>query len=177
MVIAKKNAVTEKNTPKFLSFWAVTKNLGFMNWLTKKQAKANKIARERKWKVAESCFSIWVYSEAISRAAVKQKPIIKSAQSMLWMWWCTTTKAAASAGTPTGSTPSSPAARSGSTAPPEEEGCGLDFEKSWSKFVINWRKNSLRIFVIFIFETVESSGWGLGYCLFFFLWLNFSWIY
>ena len=58
MVMAKKNAVTEKNTRKFLSFRAMTKNLGFMNWLTKKQAKVNKIARESKWKVVESCVLI-----------------------------------------------------------------------------------------------------------------------
>ena len=51
----------------------------------------------------------------------------------MWMWWCTTTKRAEAAGTLTGSTPSSPAARSGSsesTASPEDEGCGLNFEKS-----------------------------------------------
>ena len=104
-----------------------------MNWLTKKQAKANKIARESKWKVAESCVLICADSEAISRATDKQKPIIKSAQAKLWMWWCTTTKPAASAGASTGSTPSSPAARSGSTASPEDEGCGccrLNFGKS-----------------------------------------------
>ena len=58
MVMAMKNAVTEKKMRKFLSFRAVTKNLGFMNWLTKKQVKGNKIARESKWKVAKSCVLI-----------------------------------------------------------------------------------------------------------------------
>ena len=76
---------------------------------------------------------------------------------MLWMSRCTTTKPAAS----TGSTPSSPSGRSGSTAPPEDEGCGLNFEKSWRNFVINERKDFFRMFVIFISVTVESSGWGL----------------
>ena len=99
-----------------------------------------------------------MYSEAISRAADRQKPIIKSAQSMYRMWRCTTTKAAASAGTSTRLTPSSPVARFGLKASPEDEGCGLNFEKSWSNFVINGRKDSLRIFVIFIFVIVESSG-------------------
>ena len=48
MVMAMKNAITVKNMPNFWSTWAVTKNLDldFMNWLTKKQAKANSIARE-----------------------------------------------------------------------------------------------------------------------------------
>ena len=138
-----KIAVTEKNTPKFLSFWAGTKNLGLMNWLTKKQAKANKIARESKWKVTGSCDLIWAYTEVISRAADRQKPIIKSAQSMLWMWWCTTTKPASSAG-----------ASTGSTASPQDEGfgcCGLNFGMSWSNFGISGRKNSSRVVVILIF--------------------------
>ena len=120
-----------------------------------------------------------MYSEAISRAADRQKPIIKSAQSMYRIWRCTTTKAAASAGTSTGSTPSSPVARSGSKASPEDEGCGLNFEKSWSNFVINGRKDSLRIFVIFIFMTVESSGQGLlpfFSLFFFFFFFLFLWL-
>ena len=109
-----------------------------------------------------------MYSEAISRAADRQKPIIKSAQSMYRMWRCTTTKAAASAGASTRSTPSSPVARSELKASPEDEGYGLNFEKSWSNFVINGRKDSLRIFVIFILMTVESSGQGLLPFFFFF---------
>ena len=62
MVMAMKNAITVKNTPNFSSTWAVTKNLDldFMNWLTKKQAKANSIARESQWKVAESCLELSV---------------------------------------------------------------------------------------------------------------------
>ena len=48
MVMAMKNAVTAKKTPNFWGTWAVAKNLDldFMNWLTKKHAKANPIARE-----------------------------------------------------------------------------------------------------------------------------------
>ena len=62
MVMAMKNAITAKNTPNFWSTWVVAKNLDldFMNWLTKKQAKANPIARESQWKVAESCFKLSV---------------------------------------------------------------------------------------------------------------------
>ena len=62
MVMAMKNAITANNTPNFWSTWAVAKNLDldFMNWLTKKQAKANPIARESQWKVAESCFKLSV---------------------------------------------------------------------------------------------------------------------
>ena len=62
MVMVMKNAVTVKNTPNFWSTWAVAKNLDldldFMNCLTKKQAKANPIARESQWKVSERCVSI-----------------------------------------------------------------------------------------------------------------------
>ena len=83
--MAMKTAVMAKNMPNFWSTWAVAKNLDFMNRLTKKQAKANSIARESQWKVAESCFSIWADSEAISRATDKQKPIIKSAQSLFYL--------------------------------------------------------------------------------------------
>ena len=153
MVMMMKNAVTAKNSPNFWSFWAVTKNLGFMNWLTiKKQAKANKIARESKWKSAESCVLIWADSEAISRATDKQKPIIKSAQSMyrMWWWWCTTTKPAASAGRT--STTSS-----GSTRTPEVEGsgsCGLNFWEELDQFYVNWTKEFLEN--ILIFGAVES---------------------
>ena len=126
--MAIKNAVTMKKTPSFWSTWAVTKNLDFMNSLTKKQAKANKIARESKWKVAESCAWAWTEATAMSMAEAKQKPIIISVQSM-WIWWrCTTTKPAASAGAATsGSTASSLAAAWSGTselAPsPEDEGC------------------------------------------------------
>ena len=62
MVMAMKNAVTPKNTPNFWSTWAVAKNLDldFMNWLTKKQAKVNPIARESQWKVAESYLELSV---------------------------------------------------------------------------------------------------------------------
>ena len=38
---------------------AVTKNLDFMSSLKEKHTKANKIARESKWKVAESC--VWPF--------------------------------------------------------------------------------------------------------------------
>jgi hypothetical protein len=55
MVMAMKNVVAVKNTPNFSSTWAVTKNLDLMNLLTKKEAKASKIARESKWKAAGSC--------------------------------------------------------------------------------------------------------------------------
>ena len=64
MVMAMKNVITVKNTPNFWSTWAVTKNLDldldFMNWLAKKQAKANSIARESQWKVAKSCLELSV---------------------------------------------------------------------------------------------------------------------
>ena len=57
MVTAMKNAVMVKNMPKFLNTWAATKNLDFMSSLKEKHTKAKKIARESKWKVAESC--VW----------------------------------------------------------------------------------------------------------------------
>ena len=50
MVMAMKNAVMVKNTPKFSSTWADTKNLDLMNLLTTKEAKASKIVRDSKWK-------------------------------------------------------------------------------------------------------------------------------
>ncbi len=58
MLIATKNAVAVKNTPNFSRACAVTKKLeDLMNWLTKKEAKASKIARESKWKAAGSDFT------------------------------------------------------------------------------------------------------------------------
>ena len=172
MAMAMKNAVTVKKTPSFWSTCAVTKNLDFMNSLTKKQAKANKNARESKWKVAESCAWTWTDTKAMSMAEAKQKPIIISVQSM-WIWWrCTTTKPAASAGAaPPGSTASSLAAASSGTSEltlsPEDEGCGCcewNFEMSVS--------NCVNIFHIHIRGSWKF--WFGGYC--FFMLLIVFWI-
>lgn len=92
MVMAMKNTVMVKHTPKFSSTWADTKNLDLMNLLTTKEAKASKIVRDSKWKAVES----WeTDTKVITMAEAKQKVTISSVHSMC----CTfTTPTAARAG-------------------------------------------------------------------------------
>jgi hypothetical protein len=53
IVTAVKKAVTAKKTPTPSRTGAIAGNLGFMNLLTKKEAKHNMISKESTWKVGE----------------------------------------------------------------------------------------------------------------------------